>query len=246
MQYPGYPQQEHQAPFPVQQQQRIQQQKIQSQQTQQQQVYLQYYQHRLHQQQAMARQYRGQPLDAAQGREAGRQLLSLIGVVPKLQAEKGNADAHQGHFSPPSMSSPMDCEKHLAKPTLATAADQERQLMHQQNQQQQLSHMQQQLPPLRNPCVNPHFPPGTAVPSLQLQTAGQGGFAPLDVHGSVLGCPPRPVGAPSRPHGHLLSRGDSGERNLLKLLHAGGGPVGISPEDVALPQPPGGLGRGSL
>ncbi|XP_026193791.1 uncharacterized protein LOC34621281 [Cyclospora cayetanensis] len=171
------------------------------------------HQQRLHQQQAI-RQHRGQPLDAAQGRQAGRQLLSLIGVVP---ASDNGVDRHV-----PSSHGclPIIREEPPGKVIPRSGIDLERQLMQQQRHLQQLHSVEQ-----RNPqcfCAlyaefRPTMPVGDAS-------------APMLHHQMGLKRPPSVLSVGHlnlvpNAHTHPVARAASGERSLLKLLHARGGPV---------------------
>ncbi|KAL8450083.1 hypothetical protein Emed_002665 [Eimeria media] len=237
----------------------------QKQQIHQQQLYLQYQQRQLNQQQqAVARRPRGQPLDAAQGREAGRQLLSLIGVVPRSAGEESKASASGGTTSPFPQGSastpypPVACED----PMPTAAAELERQLLQRnynlqqqpqiqqlpqqqayfQHPQQQHAYMHQHRPYVQAPPVNPHFPLGASGPPLQPGRLPSRGATHL---GRLMEGPGE-YGAPSAiPNRPQVSRGSSGEKNLLKLLHAGGGAFHGSTENPLMP-PPGHSGGGAI
>ncbi|KAL8445256.1 hypothetical protein Emag_005145 [Eimeria magna] len=245
----------------TQQQHHVHQQK---QQIHQQQLYLQYQQRQLNQQQAMARRPRGQPLDAVQGREAGRQLLSLIGVVPRSAAEEAKASP-SGVTSPPFPQGPAFTPYPLAAcedPIPKAAADLERQLLQRsynlqeqpqmqqlqqqqaffQQPQQQHMYMQQHRPYVQAPPVNPQFPPGASGPPLQPGRLPSRGATPV---GRLMESPGEYVASSvslNRPQG---PRGSSGEKNLLKLLHAGGGTFHGSSESPLMP-PPGPDGGGAI
>ncbi|CDJ41401.1 hypothetical protein, conserved [Eimeria tenella] len=145
--------------LPEQQQFQLQQQLAQEQQQQQQRKRLQQQrmqmmyeqQQRLHQQQLLLRQHRGQPLDAAQGREAGRQLLSLIGVVPRNSTEGPEgpptaAAAAAASGAPSARGAPLQAPREEPVGLMAprAAADLERQFMQRQCQQQRQQQQQQQ------------------------------------------------------------------------------------------------------
>ncbi|KAL8437697.1 hypothetical protein ACSSS7_000722 [Eimeria intestinalis] len=226
------------------QQQHTQQQHLvhqRKQQIHQQQLYLQYQQRQLNQQQAMARRPRAQPLDAAQGREAGRQLLSLIGVVPRTAAEDSRGSPLGENTSPSSQGSaytpyaPVACED----PTPTAAAELGRQLLqrnHHLQQHQQTHHMQQQQayfqhpqqqhaymqqyrPFVQAPSANSQFAPSAPGPALQPGGLPSGGVTPL---GRLVQGPGEYTGSSVILNRPQVSRGSSGEKNLLKLLHAGG------------------------
>ncbi|OEH75421.1 hypothetical protein cyc_04803 [Cyclospora cayetanensis] len=145
------------------------------------------HQQRLHQQQAI-RQHRGQPLDAAQGRQAGRQLLSLIGVVP---ASDNGVDRH--------VPSSHGC----------------------------LPIIREEPPGKRNPQAQPSLhASGGQTPTMPVGDAS----APMLHHQMGLKRPPSVLSVGHlnlvpNAHTHPVARAASGERSLLKLLHARGGPV---------------------
>ncbi|KAL8424244.1 hypothetical protein Efla_007293 [Eimeria flavescens] len=223
------------------------------QQMQQQQLYLQYQQRQSAQQQAMARRPRGQPLDAAQGREAGRQLLSLIGVVPRPAGEASVVNSmhaagvpHYSQGPPPGAYAPAVFSH---EPTPTAAADLERQLLLRQQLQLQQQHaymqpqqhpfMPQQRPFMQMPPFNAHLPAGASMPPGPPTRSPGRSFQSGNrlVEGAAEHMVP-----PLMIHRPPVSRVSSGEKNLLKLLHAGGGAAQGPKEELAVPPPgqPGG------
>ncbi|KAL8273166.1 hypothetical protein Esti_002924 [Eimeria stiedai] len=233
------------------------------QQIHQQQLYMQYQQRQMNQQQAMARHPRVQPLDAAQGREAGRQLLSLIGVVPRVAAEDSRASPLRGTTFPPSQGLasipyvpgasedgiPMAAAE-LGRQLLQRNYNLQQQQQMQQMQQQQAylqhpqhqhTHMQEHRPYVQAPPVNPHIPPGASGPPLQPGRLPSRGSTPL---GRLMEGPGEHAASSVIPNRPQVSLAFSGEQNLLKLLHAGGGPVHSSTENRQT-TPPGRGGGGA-
>lgn len=99
-------------------------------------------------------------VDAALGREAGRQLLSLIGVVPKPPTEGPREEAREG--PPPAVQGPLPVAREgpLGKLTPRSATDFERQLMQRQHHLQP-HHMLQ--PQTLAPHMNAYFSPGAGM-----------------------------------------------------------------------------------
>lgn len=62
---------------------------------------------------------------------------------------------------------------------------------------------------------------------------------PMDLQMAPSGNPAGYLSPQPNHRGLLMTRGGSGERNLLKLLHAGGGPATVPPEDAPPSRPPG-------